>query len=630
MQTDGVAEASWGRRAGLGELVRNALAARSAPAVIIVVTVLFSLPSLLLGFSVDEYFQRVALSHNAELAGMERAPWDLFTFASREVDALLMEEGIFPWWTDRELVISFFRPLTSLTLYADHVLWPDNVALFHLHNVFWYALLLGSVWMVYREFRVTARLPALAFLLYALDDARGQVVGWIALRNASIALIPAFLALVFHHRYRRGWGKGYGVLAPLCLALGLLGGEVAVAVCGYLVAYAVFMERGSFGQRVRSLLPYLALLLPYRLLYNAHGFGALHSGLYVDPAREPLAFFYCIVSHLPLLLFGQFALLPAELWEPAAMIAPWLQPMLYCIVIVGLSVIAKLLWPILQRAAEARFWALGSALATLPVCGTLPQDRLLIATSLGGAALLSYLILALFDSHADARASTLVGSHADTRASTLRATRIRRGVGYALVFMHCVFAPLFFSVRARDLAMTERILNAADRSVSRKPELAQKTLIMVNPVLSALGTYFPVYRAVKGGPLPAGFRYLASAESALTVERVDAHTLGMRAEGGFLFSVTQRAFRSAFRTFRVGEQIALSDMTVTVTELMPDGTPAAVLARFEKTLEDPSLEWLQWGTRAYVPFTPPKLGERVVLPKVDSFRLIFAEPDPEG
>jgi hypothetical protein len=592
----------------MGEYVRALLALRSAPAMIIAASALLSTSSLTLGFSVDEYFQRVALNPSSSLPGTDRDALDLFTFASPKFNALLMEEGIFPWWADRELLISFFRPLSSLTLYADHVLFRDNTLLFHVHNIAWYLLLLGAVWLVYREFRITQSLSALALLLYGLDDARAQVVGWISLRNAPIALIPAFLALIAHHRYRTGRGSHYGLLAPLGLALGLGGGEVAVAVCGYLFAYALFLDHGSLASRVVSLLPYVVLIAGYRVAYNALGYGALHSGLYVDPVREPLAFLYCIAAHLPVLVFAQFALPPAELWEIYPLVASWLQPAVYVLTLLGLFGLGKLLWPLFQESREARFWALGGLLATLPLCGTFPADRLLVAGSLGGAALLAQLMVSLFE-RAGARAE------------------LRRRLGYALVGLHCVFAPLYFSVRARDLVMTRHALAATDASIPSGPEIADKTVIVVNPVLDALGTYFPVYRAAHERRLPARFHYLATAESELLVERVDATTLKLRPEGGFLFRVSQRAHRSMSRPFHLGERITLSDMTFEVSEVSADGRPTEVLAHFERALEDPSLSWFFTSQRGrYAAFTPPPVGGRVLLPQVDALPLLFEAP----
>jgi hypothetical protein len=587
-------------------LIRDALAARRAPTLIIVLGLLLTSSSLTIGFSYDEYFQRVALQERPELAGLQRAPWELFTFtAGPEMNRALMEDGVLPWWTDQELVISFLRPLTSLTLWLDHSAWPDSAPLMHVHSMAWFALLLACLWLVFRELADSRAAAALALLLYAIDDARAFPVGWIAQRNALVAFAPASLALIAHHRFRSGRGAHYGLLAPACLALGLAGGEMAVTICGYLFAYALFLDRGTLAQRARSLLPYAALLLAYRAFYNALGYGALHSGVYLDPGREPLAFLSSMLTRLPVLVFSQFALLPADLWEAYPMIATWLRPLVFSCILLGLWLLWRLLWPLLCASAKARFWALGSALSTIPVCGVYPEDRLLTATSLGGAALLSMLLLSFCE-----------GTYPNSRRWT-------RAACVALIAMHCVLAPAFLTVRSQDIKLLGVMLDRADASISRKPEIAHKTLILLNPPLSPLGIFFPLYRQAQGIRLPHSYRFLATGESDLLVERLDERSVRLRPERGFLFSSTQRVFRHPDRPFRRGDVVALSDMRVEVTELTPDARPAEIVVRLGRPLDDPSLLWVRWEKNEYVPFELPPPRTSALLPRIDPFAVMF-------
>ena len=67
----------------------------------------------------------------------------------------------------------------------------------------------------------------------------------------------------------------------------------------------------------------------------------------------------------------------------------------------------------------------------------------------------------------------------------------------------------------------------------------------------------------------------------------------------------------------------MAGMTVTVTESTPDGRPAEALFRFDVPLEDPSLVWLRWTHDGYSPWTPPAVGESVVLPAFDFRRFVL-------
>jgi hypothetical protein len=195
--------------------------------------------------------------------------------------------------------------------------------------------------------------------------------------------------------------------------------------------------------------------------------------------------------------------------------------------------------------------------------------------------------------------------------------------------MNLVFAPVFLTVRARDIELTRNLLEVADRSIPRGPEIQRETLIMVNPPLSALALYFPILRGAMNRPLPGHFRALATSEADLVIERVDANSLKLRPEGGFLANLAQRVFRSADRRLPRGARVRLSDMEFEVTQLTPDQRPAEVLVRFDRPLEDPSLRWVQWGKYDYVPFTPPAPGSSVTLKRVDALKLIFDVPPVE-
>lgn len=585
------------------EWLYSALAARAAPRWIIGIALLLTSTALTLDFSVDELVAQAGLLGQGNLEGISRAPWDLYTFSSGPaMNRVLMDEGVLPWWTDPEFALNFLRPLASLSLWADHMLWPHDAVLPHLHSLMWFGVLLSAVWLVYREFFASSRAAALALLLYAIDDARAFLVGWIALRNALMALAPALLALVCHHRWRTGRGRHFAWLALLCLALGFGSGEMAVTVYGYLAAYALFLERGALWQRARSLLPYLALLLVYRVIYQSLGYGTWRSGLYFDPSREPLRFLAGLLTRLPLLVFSEFAPLPSELWLAYPMVAWWVRPVVFVAVLGGLVVLGRVLWPLLRASAESRFWALGCVLSTVPVCGAFLGDRLLTATSLGGAALLSTLLLSLFEGTYPQR------------------TRFVRGLGYTLLAVHGVMSPLVLTVRTQDFNVIAQMLEDADRSIARSADIADQTLVLVNPPLAVQGVFFLVYREAKGIPLPGEFHFLATAESALEVTGVDAHSLKLRPRDGFLATPTQRMFRAA-RPFAVGEQIRLRDLSMRVTALTEDSRPAEVVVRFDKRLDDPSLLLVASKQRAYAPFRPPAAGESVVLPEISAFSL---------
>src|SRR5688572_14219385 len=249
---------------------------RFAIACCVVAGVALCSPSLWTGLVADDFLHQLMLRDHPGLPFAGRGPFDLFRFAdgSPETARALTNAGVFPWWTDPKALLAFFRPLASLTHAADHRLWPEHAGLMHAQSLLWYGVLLALVGITYAGLGASRRGFALALLMFAIDDAHAPAVGWIANRNALIALCFALPALAVHARSRRG-GFVHGVwLGPLLLAVGLGGGEAALSVCAYLVAYAAFLDRGPWYIRYGSLLPYVLVLISWKACCLQLGYGA--------------------------------------------------------------------------------------------------------------------------------------------------------------------------------------------------------------------------------------------------------------------------------------------------------------------------------------------------------------------
>ena len=133
----------------------------------------------------------------------------------------------------------------------------------------------------------TAWTAGLAALLFAIDDAHGLPAGWLANRNALIATLFGMLALLFHDKWRREKWSWLTLLGPAFLLLGLLSGEFALGVVGYLVAYQIVLDSESWRQRVRAFLPYAFVACLWLAVYSLQGYRTWGSGFNVDPTSEP-------------------------------------------------------------------------------------------------------------------------------------------------------------------------------------------------------------------------------------------------------------------------------------------------------------------------------------------------------
>jgi hypothetical protein len=593
----------WGAR-GIARLAKRRVSARFATLFCCLLGLCVLSPSLWSGLVADDYLHALMLREDPGVRGLSHRPLDLFRFAdgNPETASALVNEGVFPWWVDPNVLLSFFRPLSSFPHLVDHWLWPDQPVLMHLHSLAWFGLLIGIVGLVYRRLGGMSYGFSLPLLLFAVDDAHAPLVGWVANRNALIALCCALPALLFHDKQRRSGFVHGAWLGPLALALGLLAGEVAIGVFAYLVAYAACFDRGRFAARWGSLLPYALVVVAWKISCIHLGYGAIGSGLYVDPLLSPIEFVRAVCERLPVLGLGLVAAPFADFWELYPLLSPWLRVAVMALALLVLAAFGRALAPLLRLRADLHFWATGSALALLPMCATFPHDRSLLAPSVGAMAVIAALI-----EHGWAnrdRWLPLVGVA-------------------ALALMHLVVAPVLAPLRAAGVGRFSELLLRTDATLPAGPELEDQTLILMNPPLDPFAAYLPIYREAAGRQRPRQQLWLATGVSDLFVTTLDDHRLALRPDGGFLSSSMQLMLRDPRRGLGRGEEVQLDGASVRVTELTDDGRPLEVVVRFDRTLRDPSLVWMRWQHMGYAPFVLPDAGRTVVLPRAAIGDLLF-------
>ena len=238
-----------------------------------------------------------------DMFGLTRSPEDVVA---------LIDLGLCPWWTSLQLRTSNWRPLTALTHWLDYRLFPETLALMHLHNVFWFGAVAFLVAVFYRRMMGIAWVAALATVLYIIDESNYFPVRWLANRNLLLALVFSLLALLCHDAWRRRGKVPCAVAAPAFLLLSLLSTEAGIATLAYLFAYALVIDRGRWRRRVLSLVPAIVVILGWRIVYNAGGHGASGGGFVLDPGREPVAYLLALFKRAPFLLAGQWGPLPAD------------------------------------------------------------------------------------------------------------------------------------------------------------------------------------------------------------------------------------------------------------------------------------------------------------------------------
>ena len=559
-----------------------------------------TLPAVWTGYYQDDHLIRLRFQDFPGLPGVHGRLLDtcVFSDGDPEQNRARMECGFLPWWAPPDWKVAFGRPLASLTHYADWTLFGDRAWVMHVHSLLWYALLVFVLVLLYRRMFASAGVAGLAALLYLLDPVHALANGWIAARNAAISSVFIVLVVYFHDRWRRDNSRAAMLAAWLMLAAGLAASEAAVTAGAYLFAHALFLDRGALPRRIARLLPYLIIVVVWRFAYEHAGYGVSGTMLYTDPVTQPRAFLGDLAHHLPILFFCQFFTTDPSVYNflPSAPVVF----ALWTVFVLALALVARVLWPLLKQDATARFWALGMVLAALPVCTTIPQGRELMNPGIGAMALIALFL----DRHFSGKAKESPGAW--RLAGVMAATWLLLHLPLAAVAMpvNSYMAPY----------MPEKVASVLNAGAPIDARLKDDTLIIVYTPADLLGATLPVMRAANGETVPRHCRTLSAGIHTMEVSRRDDRTLVLNMDDTFQTRPWCQVFRDPGASpMKPGDAVRISGMEALVEAVTGDGRPTQVAFRFDVPLEDPSLRWVVFKDKTYVPFAPPKIGETVAV-----------------
>lgn len=563
--------------------------------------VLLCLPSLGAGLQTEDYFHRDFVEN-----GVSAQDFFAYLESAEGGHRILRDRGELPWIADDGLKSSFWRPLAALTHIVDYDAWPDAPWLAHAQSLLWYGLLIVAVGCLYRRLATPLWLAAIATFFYAVDDAHGQPVGWLANRSALMATFFGAMALVCHVGWRRRSSALLGVLSPAFLGLGLLSAEFALGAVGYFVAFAFFLDPGRPLKRLASLLPMIVVCSLWWIAYRSLGHGVEYSGLHVDPVAHPLAALAVAAWRAPALLTAALALPPSDAWN-------YLDASARAYGLFGASVflvfVLVVFIPVFRRRADARFWGLGTLLSLGPIATTFPQDRLLLFVGIGCFGLIAVLWRELF-----------VRSSPDSEpANTLALWRSAAVVLLAFwIVVHGVVSPLLLPIRSLHMATLGARIDQAQDELFPRALNPKRLAMVVNSPSFYLASVAGSMTAAQGRPFRR-FRVLYGGDGEAVIERLDDHSLRITAPSGFGTNAHDQAFRAPYHPMQVGDVAAVRDLSARVLSVTDDGYPESVLFTFASPLEDPVFEFLEWRDGAFRPLSPPLPGETLNVSAVEAF-----------
>lgn len=572
------------------------------------------------GFRGDDYVQWAMFRGDFPAP---RSALDLFSFAAgtREDYLSLVDFGHVPWWSHPELRLRMWRPLASALMALDFELWDREARLHHAHSLVWFCLLVVAagrlLWRI-----LPPPSAAIALLIFAASPCHTLPVGWLANRSTLVACTWAFAALELqlYARSSRAFWPRLACATTSCIAL--LCGEYALSALVYGLCFSLLWQRApgepkpTLQEKTRDALPVLAPLCGYLVLHSLLGSDIVHSGYYISPFKAPLDFVCAVVTRVPVLsadlLFGMPSyyyhagtphrawllsqnLISPELWVRLPDWSTWHAVIGYLGLAFGIGLYA---WS--RRAPERerppRWLVLGTLLSLLPCAGSLPEDRLLTAATLGSCALIACTLVSVARAlrRAQRRAAALALSLPVLWLPVSAVARSLEDVraivdGSAVARAWCLDAELPTDPNARVYLITTADFNSA-------VNLPWMRLLEANkaPPLS--------YRRLSPGPMP------------VRIQRVSARTLELRVVISEVYgAAVPGLYRDAASPVLPAERHELPGMVVTVLETYQDN-PVHMRFELDQPLDDPGLWFLAATDHGLRRIALPAVGDTLLVP----------------
>jgi len=536
-------------------------------------------PALANGIELDDVF-------HAARAGEPGFLRHAFTFFGDGEPSPHVPTADLPWWTEPGMELDLLRPVAALTHALDYTWWPHAAWLMHLQSLLWYGLLVGLLQHTYRAFGSDSSRAALAALVFGLSQAHAMNVGWLAARNSVMGATFVTAMLLLHHRGRSRGSLAAAFAAPLLLALAVLANEGAVAGVGYLAAYAWVLDRGR--RRWLALLPYVAVVITWRLFYEAQGAGVAHTGVYLEPTAAPLAYAAATVEHAVWLLAARLGVGMLD----SLGVFPGAAPVALVGAVAFLAVLAWLGREHLREHQVTRAWALGMVLACFTAGTTLPTDRALLLLGLGGCMVVAELVVWL---------------------RREGASRPERFVGGMLVGSHLVLSPLLLPLRVRTTAWIHGVVEHVAAAMPTGPAVAQKTVLVLDAPSDLLMLYSRALAEERGEVFPARVTWLYAGPAAVTVTRTGSSSFELAAEGPWLAAPIDRMFRADLR-FATGQRFPGECLTAEIVAVNAAALPIAVRFELHDDRPECSFAVLAWSDGVPRPFALPEPGTSQRLP----------------
>lgn len=576
----------------MGRIVRQHPALCSA----LMVLVLYW-PVLTSGYLMDDFMHlRVFGLDAANMPRDHLGALTLFDFSSGDAGPGM------PWWASQGIQTRFWRPLSSLLGYADHLIAPHQPVWAHLHSLLWLLACVAGLRFMLRETCDQGQahiswVALLTLLIFSTTCTLALPTLWIANRSALIATSLCWFSIGLHAQGQRSFSRLRDLASAFALGAALLAGEIAWVGVIQLGCFVIWGDTRPWKQQIARLWPHLLVIATWTSMYVLHDYGAHGGGYYLHPISDFWLFLKDGPARLSQLSLFALAFVPTELSQS--------ESLKNAMAIAGAVLLGLAIWcasrimaacsPNHQRGL--RWMGMAGVLGTLPILGAQPNDRLLVpimlSTSFFFATLIRYL--------------------AQRRKN--RVFLVLAGLG---VLRHLVLAPCLTLIVNWSLAQKSQDGQEANAVIAAKliEDPGSDLSFILNSPGPAIAWSFDEHLAFlqKDGS-PHKWRFAAATRSDLELSRDSASSLVLGTQDGR--SLTNGLFGKLLRTqldnardpLRVGKVIDRQDFVVEILDLDLDKQPTRVRFIFpsEQALE--STRFYNWDGQTLQAVTLPDIGE---------------------
>ncbi|MGQ9649729.1 MAG: hypothetical protein ACUVXJ_06445 [Phycisphaerae bacterium] len=563
--------------------------------------------SLRWGFLYDDYIHQFML-RRIEHGDPARA-WGLFDFGVRPGPGHpLFEWGFYPWWTDPDFKIRFFRPVSSLSIAADYRLYGDWAPGYHLTSLGLFVVLLVMVYRLYLALELPGTALAWAMAVMALSDIHTLPVGWIANRNALWVAIFLVAMLLSLHACRVRPRSTMLVSVVVCFLLACGAKESGIIGLPVAFLHEWLYPRGASGPSLRDRLaavvksrPLAALVLAagaYVCWYTSAGYGT-QSLLYPTPWRDPGQYFSRLASIMPVAVVSLFIGFSADVAAALRESMPWVLPAAAIVSIAVFWILGRTI-----RWTPAAFLGLGLALFSfIPEAGADPSDRLFLNTSIGTSILIGLLL-----------------HHVGRWSVALRERRIAQLTLAMIVVFRGLVLPLpgtllrghFFS---RMGELDRAAIAAAD--IDRDRPEPRHVLVLNSPSSLLSITQLATWTVIHKDP-GTRIHLLQMGRRGLLWHREDDRRITLTSLGA---PFGDQRFERLFRTGRPVEPGMIHCRTSAFAAIPLDVEPNGVrrvLLEFDRSLDDDVYQFIVWQEGRFARTSPPQIGETREVSEIPS------------